>query len=586
MFRLGRYDEAETLPAARDEGAAGRRDRRAPGRGAVGEGRARARAGSLAVAAQDRRPTTRCCSRRCAASRADPRAGAAVRCVVAPRAARGVRCALLAIAAAARRSRPCRRRRSIDGRPARSTSPAAFPRGAAAKAVAANFAWSHAPGDDRFDVVDAARAGRRAAVAATRPACASSGRARRPSRIARLGRAHAGGVRRRDSRARDSSSWIQGAPSSGAAYAVERDASGPAARAAPAGLGDRVRVCRTMRRSCGPSRLVMRYPDSEPIEVRIVVDRWSRAPSCPRSAMDARVPARSSSRAPAKVNLFLHVTGRRADGYHTLESLFALVDLADTLDARRCATTARSCARTTSPASPPDDDLAVRAARALQRATGTPHGVDIDVDKRIPHGRGAGRRQLRRRERAARAQPPVAARAAARAAVPRSARRSARTCRSSSAGENAIARGIGERADAGHAARALARARVSARARADRGRLRGARIDTLDAVGENRRLFRELRTQRSCGRHRREIPGSRAKRSPRSPRGAAGAHDRLGRLRVRGVRDTNTMRAARWPRAAAAHRGPSRTHARTASARGASRGRFRNPGFRWGVAKW
>lgn len=93
--------------------------------------------------------------------------------------------------------------------------------------------------------------------------------------------------------------------------------------------------------------------------------------------------------APAKVNLFLHVTGRRADGYHTLESLFALVDLADTVTL-----TARddgAIRRTSAVAGvTPDDDLAVRAAHALQRASGAHAGVDIALDKRIPMGAGLG----------------------------------------------------------------------------------------------------------------------------------------------------------------------------------------------------
>ena len=70
--------------------------------------------------------------------------------------------------------------------------------------------------------------------------------------------------------------------------------------------------------------------------------------------------------APAKVNLFLHVTGRRPDGYHTLESLIALIDLADTitLDRRDDGVIRREGDVAGVPA---DQDLAVRAARALQR---------------------------------------------------------------------------------------------------------------------------------------------------------------------------------------------------------------------------
>jgi len=93
--------------------------------------------------------------------------------------------------------------------------------------------------------------------------------------------------------------------------------------------------------------------------------------------------------APAKVNLFLHVTGRRADGYHTLETLFVAIDLADTivLEVR-----ADGAIRRTSDLAgvAPDDDLVVRAARALQDATASPLGADIAVTKRIPLGGGLG----------------------------------------------------------------------------------------------------------------------------------------------------------------------------------------------------
>ncbi len=93
--------------------------------------------------------------------------------------------------------------------------------------------------------------------------------------------------------------------------------------------------------------------------------------------------------APAKVNLFLHVTGRRADGYHTLESLVALIDLADSITlSRRDDGIIR---RENDVAGVPEDnDLAVRAARALQAATGTRDGVDLVVTKRIPLGSGLG----------------------------------------------------------------------------------------------------------------------------------------------------------------------------------------------------
>lgn len=91
--------------------------------------------------------------------------------------------------------------------------------------------------------------------------------------------------------------------------------------------------------------------------------------------------------APAKLNLFLHVTGRRADGYHTLESLFVLIDLADTLELvdrddfmiSRATDVAGVAER---------DDLALRAAHALRKAAGVRRGVSIRLTKRIPLGAG------------------------------------------------------------------------------------------------------------------------------------------------------------------------------------------------------
>jgi len=93
--------------------------------------------------------------------------------------------------------------------------------------------------------------------------------------------------------------------------------------------------------------------------------------------------------APAKVNLFLHVVGRRADGFHLLESVFALVDLADLVSVR-----VRDDGRVVRDRNVPGvaeaDDLALRAALRLQAETGTPLGASIDVEKRIPMGAGLG----------------------------------------------------------------------------------------------------------------------------------------------------------------------------------------------------
>jgi len=93
--------------------------------------------------------------------------------------------------------------------------------------------------------------------------------------------------------------------------------------------------------------------------------------------------------APAKLNLFLHVTGRRADGYHELQTLFQLIDLCDDLVLSVRADGVIE--RTAGPESvQPETDLAVRAARALKAATGTALGASIQVRKRIPVGGGLG----------------------------------------------------------------------------------------------------------------------------------------------------------------------------------------------------
>lgn len=93
--------------------------------------------------------------------------------------------------------------------------------------------------------------------------------------------------------------------------------------------------------------------------------------------------------APAKLNLFLHVTGRRPDGYHTLQTVFQLVDWCDKLHFRR--RDDGVIARTTEIAGvPAETDLIVRAARALQAASGTTFGADIAIDKILPMGGGIG----------------------------------------------------------------------------------------------------------------------------------------------------------------------------------------------------
>ena len=93
--------------------------------------------------------------------------------------------------------------------------------------------------------------------------------------------------------------------------------------------------------------------------------------------------------APAKLNLFLHIVGRRPDGYHELQSVFQFVDLCDELHIGvRADGRIRLIAG--APGVPEERDLCVRAARALQAASGCSMGADIRVLKRIPMGAGLG----------------------------------------------------------------------------------------------------------------------------------------------------------------------------------------------------
>jgi 4-diphosphocytidyl-2-C-methyl-D-erythritol kinase len=92
--------------------------------------------------------------------------------------------------------------------------------------------------------------------------------------------------------------------------------------------------------------------------------------------------------APAKLNLFLHITGRRDDGYHLLQSVFMLIDWCDTLhfDVRDDGVIEREDLNVPLPA----DDLVMRAAQSLQRASGTSLGAHIAIEKHIPAQAGMG----------------------------------------------------------------------------------------------------------------------------------------------------------------------------------------------------
>ncbi len=93
--------------------------------------------------------------------------------------------------------------------------------------------------------------------------------------------------------------------------------------------------------------------------------------------------------APAKINLFLHVVGRRADGYHLLQTVFRFLDFGDSLRCER-RSDGRILLATPLPGVAPETDLTVRAATALRTATGVTAGVTLHLAKRLPMGGGLG----------------------------------------------------------------------------------------------------------------------------------------------------------------------------------------------------
>jgi len=100
-------------------------------------------------------------------------------------------------------------------------------------------------------------------------------------------------------------------------------------------------------------------------------------------------PIALSCPAPAKLNLFLHVVGRREDGYHLLQTLFRFIDFGDTLHFTR-REDGQVHRLNTLENVPPEQDLCMRAARLLQHVSGSKLGVDIALEKRIPMGGGLG----------------------------------------------------------------------------------------------------------------------------------------------------------------------------------------------------
>jgi len=92
---------------------------------------------------------------------------------------------------------------------------------------------------------------------------------------------------------------------------------------------------------------------------------------------------------PAKLNLFLHITGRRADGYHNLQTLFQLLDYGDTLRFTTCLQDEITLVPALDGVAF-EDNLIIKAVRLLQRHTGVTSGVHIELQKRLPMGGGIG----------------------------------------------------------------------------------------------------------------------------------------------------------------------------------------------------
>lgn len=92
--------------------------------------------------------------------------------------------------------------------------------------------------------------------------------------------------------------------------------------------------------------------------------------------------------APAKLNLFLHITGRRADGYHNLQTLFQILDYGDTLSFKLLDNAIEM--ESSIPGVADEDNLVLKAARLLKQQTGHEGGASIQLDKRLPMGGGLG----------------------------------------------------------------------------------------------------------------------------------------------------------------------------------------------------
>ena len=166
--------------------------------------------------------------------------------------------------------------------------------------------------------------------------------------------------------------WVQARPAPERAFEATRDAAGRLAQLKQDGwVIDYLQYAADM--PARPRKLVVAR---EGLEIRLVADSWT-------SRMSHAYPA------PAKLNLFLHVVGRRADGYHLLQSVFRLIDRADTVHLE-LRDDGRVVREGDLPGVAEDDDLTVRAARLLQTYAPEGAGVSIRLEKILPLGGGLG----------------------------------------------------------------------------------------------------------------------------------------------------------------------------------------------------
>ena len=498
LFRLGPLDEAETYLLARVRRAARRRDRRAPGRSAVGQGRARRARRKSGSRSSRHRPTTRCCSRRSAGLRAEradrpsPCAGRILR--------RALRRRVAALALCAARS-ACARvaPRPIASRPRRAASPLRST--LARPALGATRHARRGGGAFRLD----ARAGgamrstlatplghdaRRALEATARASRATLEPARRDRRSPARDWSSARPRSARRCRCRSRARVVD--PRRAAPGTALRDRArrrGRASRAAPGRLGDRLRVRRRRRAAASRDRCAI-----PTIEVRVVDRRMAAEPLSARATRARRAGAGEGQPVPAR-----HRPARRRLS-HARVAVRARRprrhDRRSTVRDDGAIVRARDVAGV-----PADDDLALRAARALRQATGCRLGVAIDARQarsRSARGWAAAARTRRRVLLALNRLWSLAL--SARRARRRSARRSARTCRSSCSARTRSRAASASGLTAMIAAAVLARARVpAARTSRPRAIFAAPELTRIDAVGENRRLFRELRPERSAG---------------------------------------------------------------------------------------